>query len=84
VLIPKISLTKGMDLCRLFLCHVGSGIFAVGDPTKELVPSLLLLVLEVASFSAPGVATYLASELSTVGIVLWHFAPEPCSLARPE
>ena len=24
----QISLNKGMGLCRLFLCHVGSGIFA--------------------------------------------------------
>src|SRR5215472_11528262 len=52
VLIPKFPLLKEWAYAGFFFAMSGAAFshIAVGDPTKELVPSLLLLVLTVVSW----------------------------------
>jgi DoxX-like family len=52
VLIPKFPLLKEWAYAGFFFAMTGAAFshIAVGDPTKELVPSLLLLVLTVVSW----------------------------------
>lgn len=52
VLVPKLPLLKEWAYAGFFFVMTGAAVshIAVADPTKELVPSLLLLVLTVVSW----------------------------------